>query len=89
MTSTICMCGFLLVTETHICATTKRFSHEGALLIALFYYPDQPLAHNEFITHMTPKQHNRILQRACSKHSLNIQSGVHLKPGRALYSTEN
>lgn len=77
-------CVFLLPTETHISATTKQLGYEGALLIALFYYPNQPLAHNTFITQMAQKQHNRILHTACSKHLLNIQSTPQLKPALGL-----
>lgn len=46
----LCMCVFQLVTETHISATTKQLGYQGALLIAPFYYLNQPLAHNTFIT---------------------------------------
>lgn len=85
---TICMCVFQLVTETHISATTKRLGYQGALLIAPFYYLNQPLAHNTFITQMVQKQHNQILHRACSIHLLNIQSTLQPKPAFCLNSTE-
>lgn len=75
-----------------VCSVPHIWNNKAAgfcLLIAPFYYLNQPLAHNTFITQMAHKQHNRIPHRACSKHLLSIQSTLQAKPALCLFSTDN
>lgn len=71
---TPCMCVFLLVTETHISATTKQLGHEGVLLLAPFYNLNQPLA--QYIYHQNGTKAAQpdpaeSLQQTLSEHTVN------------------